>query len=340
MRNKIYILLLVLGYVFYGFRYAYAEKPVGMILDCQGLCTILHKDKLIKANVIMTLYEGDKVFTGKNGKVVFVWYANNKEYTVYPKSEVHLTPKGVTTSVGKAYQKGKKDLPLPKNLVVKSRRILGQVVRMVGGNVINILSPTRNQTLDTLTPTFRWVGGSTPKVEITLREKGKKTPKFCIVTLDNGKYTYKNDPDSKFKLEYGKEYCLEISPEGRLELKDKMEKDMFMGPPKGSSVNFKILSLEQIKKIREAEKTFRKMVRKNPKNKKAYFLMADLYRQHGLYNKAIPLAEKLLKIDKENPYAYYYLANLYSKEGESIKAIDLMQRGKSLEKKIKRSIEE
>lgn len=336
------MLLLILGYVFYGFGYAYAEKPLGMILDCQGSCTILHKDKLIKANVIMTLYEGDKISTGKDGKVNFFWYANNREYTVYPKSKIRLTSKGIVILVGKVFPKRKRDLPLPKNpKKIKSRKILGErVIRMVENGTINIISPVSNQTLDTLTPTFRWVGGSTPKVEITIREKGKRTPKFCIITLDIGEYTYKNSLNSQFKLEYGKEYCLEISPVGKSEFNDKIKKDIFMGPPKGSSVNFKILSLEQIKKIREAEKTFKKMVRKNPKNKKAYFLMADLYRQHKLYHKAIPLAEKLLEIDKENPYAYYYLANLYAKEGESTKAIDLMQRGKFLEKKIKRSIEE
>ena len=294
-------------------------KPVGMILEVKGYVMVIQKGKKgTKAQIMMPLYDGSKVITGKNGSLLYVKYKNGREYRVEPNSTIIFRGDIAVVSKGKSVPVFEKSsLPLPRSTAVASRKILGQVLKIQKKHYLQILSPENGEALADLEVKIRWASKLHDNFQIIITEKGseKILKPFPLILKNVQEFTFRNDPSLPFQLEYGKEYTLKLTgfKEDRMKVRPPNTKEGAYFEEK--KVDFRILPGKKALEVHKVRAKFRDMIEKNKKNKRAYLLMADFYKEKGMYQKSIEVMKALKAIDRKNPYVYYYLGQLYEKLG-------------------------
>ena len=300
-----------------------ASKGIGMILETGGSAKIVTEKSTRKAKMMQPLFEGSRIVTGKDGYVVFVSYVDNVEYRVESGSDITMEAKGFKTNGGAIKKKsGGGGIPLPKNTVLVSRRIMGQVHR-ASKTGMSVISPAPNMVLASDKIKFQWTYGASHYYRLGIVEKGSdKFLKPFPVSVNGNSYEYKNTPGNEFQLKYGKSYTFKV--------KEKEEEDELEDDSTWNAVsNFSILPEDKAKVVTAAEKEFEKATDGGKKaDQRSCLLMVDLYKENGMYYQAVDLLKKLENMDNSNPYVYYYMAEMYDNLGEKTKANEMMKKGK------------
>ncbi len=327
---RFFTLTVLLSFVFCTVSYngAYADsKGIGMVLESGGSAKIAVDKAEKKAKMMQPLFAGSRIITGKDGFVVFVSYVDNVEYRVEPGSDITIEAKGFKTNSGAIKKKsGGGGIPLPKNTVLVSRRIMGQVHRAqkTGMSVIN---PPSNMILASDNIKFQWTYGASHYYRLGIVEKDSdKFLKPFPVSVNGNSYEYKNTPGNEFQLEYGKTYTFKVKEK---EDEDELEDDSTWN----ATVNFSMLPEDKAKTVLAAEKEFAKATDNGKKaDQRNSLLMVDLYKENGMYYQAIDLLKKLENMDNTNPYVYYYMAEMYDNLGQKTSAQEMMEKGKERDK--------
>ena len=304
------ILIFVFLITFQGRVFA-NDKGVGMVLETRGKVTVNGK----KAMMMQPIFTDSKIVTGEKGKLCFVCYIDNKEYTVAPGSEVIINAKTITAKKGSvSTDSGGKSIPLPKNTVLISRKISGEIFRIDEGD-LRIINPKSGMYLSSDDVNFKWEGSTDLyKVLLTEKDSRKKIEGFPKDT---------NSMELQQRLEYGKTYKFTVQEkEDELDVSGKQVQSVFH-----------ILPKEKALKVIEVQRKYEEILKDGKTDKrKACLLMIDYYKENKMYYQAIEILEQLEKSDKDNPYIYYYLADLYTKLGKKNHAIMMMNKGKELDK--------
>lgn len=310
------------------------KEPVGMVLETSGKVTVVQNGQPRNARLMMTLFKGDRIKTGSGGQLVMVAYFDDREYKIPSDSSIILKEKNLKklkekiTPVHTASA-----LPLPTNEMVTSRKILGRVVRVLYRGGVKILKPRDGQVLEKPELDIKWTGWTGKKVKIEICEEKEKEKKavFSRVVKNDRKFTIDRQTGS-FKLKPGSKYFLKLTG---INHKEHAPEESLISNRSYNYVNFSILSSKKAKKLEAARKKFQEIIKKNPDDSKAYFLMSNLYKEYGIYDKAAELSLKLKKMEPENPYVYYFLGDIYKDWGKTTLARKMYDRGEELENKEK-----
>lgn len=319
-------LTVLLSFVLCGISFNSANadsKGAGMVLESGGNAKVVTDKAEKKAKMMQPLFAGSRIVTGKDGFLVFVSYVDNVEYRVEPGSDITIEANGFKTNGGAIKKKsGGGGIPLPKNTVLVSRRIMGQVHRAqkTGMSVIN---PAPNKIIASDKIKFQWTYGASHYYRLVIVEKdSEKFLKPFPVSVNGNSYEYKNAPGNAFQLEYGKTYTFKVKEK---EEEDELEDDSTWN----ATVNFSLLPEEKAKAVTAAEKEFEKATDGGKKaDRRSCLLMVDLYKENGMYYQAIDLLKLLENMDNSNPYVYYYMAEMYDNLGEKTRANEMMEKGK------------
>ena len=307
---SVFILLLIFLSMFIKPSFA-EDKALGMVLDIKGKVKIKRNSSIKAANIMQPLYDNSIVYTGENSEMTFVNYGNNNEYIIG--SDSHIVFQKGKAEVKKGsfdkIEKGAK-IPLPKNTVLISRKITGEVhlYKILYG--LNISHPTDKMLLASKDISFWWNGGETEKYRVVIIEAGTRKivePFPIIVKGRTFKFSDKNI--APFKLEYGKEYFFTVQEVASKATVKKYGKNCVYEDI--AKVSFTMLPEDRAKQVIQAEKTYREAIKKNPNDKKSMLLMADLYKENGMFEQALGVLRQLQYKDPRNPYVYYYIANVY-----------------------------
>ncbi|MCS7234271.1 MAG: tetratricopeptide repeat protein [Synergistetes bacterium] len=85
-------------------------------------------------------------------------------------------------------------------------------------------------------------------------------------------------------------------------------------------INYSIV-LVNLRKLEEAERVAREIVRVQPQLVEGYNILGGLLVEKGKFDEAEPYLKKATEIDPKNPVPYYNLGYLYYKKGDSDKAL-------------------
>lgn len=289
-------------------------KPVGMILEKKGTPKIKYGGKVKKAYLMRPLYADSVIITGKGSALTFVSYLDRCEYRVEPESEVTLEESYFITGKGRLARIDRGEaIPLPKNTVLVSRKILGAVGRAYRRE-FGILKPQADTVFAEPAISFAWQKGKTAQYEVIIIEKGTLEIKNPFpLTVGGTSWTYKSDSNSQFQLQYGKTYYFVVKEKyAETELKKIDGSHVFENFDK---VTFCLLDQGVAEKVIDAGKKYKAAMEKNPDDLKAMLLMADFYKENGMYCQAAGVLKKMKEKDSENPYVYYYLADMLDKSG-------------------------
>ncbi|MBM3435395.1 MAG: tetratricopeptide repeat protein, partial [Bacteroidetes bacterium] len=83
----------------------------------------------------------------------------------------------------------------------------------------------------------------------------------------------------------------------------------------------------QAKKTEKAESEIINLIKQFPEESKYYAILAELYLDDGLNEKALEAYNKILEIDPGNPYIHISLADYYRKNGNAAKAFEELKTG-------------
>ena len=313
---------------------AYAgNKAMGMVLEISGRAKIKQNNILSPANIMQPIYENSIIFTGKDSLLKFVDYRDKKEYLVGDYSYIVFKYGKPEIKRGKLQKlsAGRK-LPLPKNTVLLSRKISGAVYLYVLEPGIKIFSPQDKSVFASDNIEFTWNGEGINEFEVSILEEGThRILKPYPLVVKEKRYKYSPAADSPFKLEYGKSYFFVVREKADKELTEKYGRDGVFEDQ--ARITFSLLSEDQAKKVQEAERLYSKSIKANPGDKTAMLLMADMYKENGMYHKALDVLYHLRTIDPDNPYVYYYIANMLD-ELKLTGVLEMREQGKKLEKSL------
>jgi len=292
-----------------------AEKGIGMVLEKKGDVKLNGK----KALMMQPIFQNSQVVTGSKGSLVFVSYIDNKEYLVGPGSEISIGAKSFSTKKGSIKRiSGGEKIPLPKNTVLISRKILGEMYRE-DEKFLRIIHPGPSMLLTSDTVKFKWSGTTDKyKIDIIERASGKHLKGF-----PKSKMSRKSPIEFETQLEYGKSYSIMVQ-----EKEDEFDED-------GNKVEviFHILPEGKALKIQAVEKKYAEIKAKGRlEARKGALLMIDYYKENGMYHQALKLLRELESSEKDNPYIYFYMAEMYDKLGNKNEAAKMMERGNKLKK--------
>lgn len=313
---------------------AFAEnKAMGMVLEITGRAKIKQNNILSPANIMQPIYENSIVYTGKGSTLKFADYRDKQEYLVGDYSYIIFKNGKVDIKRGSLQKitRGSK-LPLPKNTVLVSRKISGAVYLFAMEQGIKINNPKDKMVFASENIEFNWNGEGINEFEVIIIESGtKRILKPYPLLVKENRYKYSAAANSAFHLEYGKSYLFVVREKADKELIEKYGRDGVYEYQ--AAITFSLLSEEQAKRIQEAERLYREAVKKNPDDKTAMLLMADMYKESGMYRQAVDILFNLLRKDPDNPYVYYYIAEMYEKM--KIPGFeDLRDKGRKLEKSL------
>lgn len=313
---------------------AFAEnKAMGMVLEITGRAKIKQNNILSSANIMQPIYENSVIYTGKGSTLKFADYRDKKEYLVGDYSYIIFKNGKAEIKRGSLQKvsRGSK-LPLPKNTVLVSRKISGAVYMYVMDTEVKISSPKDKALFATDNIEFTWNGDGMKEYEVIIIEAGtNRIVKPYPITVKDYRYKYKPTADSPFQLEYGKSYFFVVRLKPEKELLEKVGKnEIYMDQAR---ITFTLLPEEQAKKVQEGEKEYREAIKKNPGDKTAMLLMADMYKENRMYLNAIDILYALRDKDPENPYTYYYIAEMLD-ELKLPGSEEMREKGKKLEKKL------
>lgn len=301
-----------------------ATTEIGIILSVKGKAFIKNpNEKFKKAYPLATLEVGSILRTGKKSFVNLVLYSNNREYILFPNSKVKVNSRRIETLEGKIKPvKKRKVLLLPKNKSISSRRMLGETVRKEKGFLEGFIYPVDGESVETESITFKWnftcVEEKTEVIFTLTDEKGNK-----IYTCRTDKTSLTYPPQKAQPLERGKTYTAHIQPANAL---DEDIPDM--------EVQFRVLSTDEFNRVKEAEATFKREIKKADADKKLLVVkMMILYLDYDLFHKALDLSIMAKKIMPKNPYVYYYISYIYKRLGNYQKARKYMEEGKNIDLK-------
>ncbi|MFP4498761.1 MAG: tetratricopeptide repeat protein [Vulcanimicrobiota bacterium] len=329
MKRRLLLVLLILGLMIAGYLLAESrvearDKAFGIILETRGQVTLVEGNNARKAFELMPLESGVTIKTGRDGSLSYVKYSNGREYRVGPNSVISITGINAVVESGEKTPVFKKSkLPLPKNLVLNSRKVMGEVGYL---HELFFNFPRENEVLAVTDFTIEWAGKNSETADLVIMEKDAtgETPCFTVmVPNQKGKkqYRYANDTSKAFHLKPGKEYVITLS-------------SIIDGNSLSVSNNFRIISEKELKELESTRRTFEKALEENPDYARLYLLMADYYRQRQLYRDSIKMVKKYLDKKPDNPYAYYYLGELYDDldQGNSSSQVrESYQKGSELE---------
>ena len=295
-----------------------AEKGVGMVLEISGKVTINGK----KAMLMQPLFPGNVIKTGDNSKIGFVSYIDDREYSIDHQSEIVMGVKSFTAKKGKvSIHSGNKVIPLPKNTVLTSRKISGELFRvwLPQEKELKISFPQNNMLLSSHKVRFQWSGVKDfYKTDIINKETKTHLKDFPDIKKYAGIPT-----EFECELEYGKSYVFQVR-----EMENELDDS-----GKEVQVTFSILPEEEAGKIREVENEFEKMLKERKVDRrKATLLMIDFYNEKKMYHQALNLLKQLKSMDTDNPYVYYYMAEIYENMGDINESEAMIKEGNKLEK--------
>ncbi len=296
-----------------------SEKGVGMVLETTGKVTINGK----KARLMQPLFPGNVIKTETDGKLGFVSYIDDHEYLIDQQSEIVIEAKSFTSKKGKiSVISGNRQIPLPKNTVLISRKISGELFREwpCQEQELKITNPEENIILAYNKVQFRWNGTKDYyKTDLIDKETKKHLLNFPEIKK------YKGIPtEFQYDLEYGKSYIFQVR-----EMEDELD-----DTGKEVQVTFSILPEEEAAKIRDVENEYETMViERKTDRRKATLLMVDFYNEKKMYYQALDLLNQLKSMDTDNPYVYYYMAEIYENMGNISKSEEMIKEGNKLEEK-------
>lgn len=293
------------------------EKGVGMVLETGGKVTIDGK----KAMLMQPLFPGNVIKTGVDGTICFVSYIDNREYSIDHQSEIVMGVKSFSSKKGKvSIISGNRQIPLPKNTVLTSRKITGELFRVWPSQEkeLKISNPEEHLILAYNKVQFRWSGTKDYyKTDIIDKEIKMHMKDFPEIKKYAGIPT-----EFVYDLEYGKTYIFKVK-EMENELDD---------TGKEVQVTFLILPEDEAAKIRDMENEYETMVTERKiDRRKATLLMIDFYNGKKMYHQALDLLNQLKSMDTDNPYVYYYMADIYRNMGNINEAEAMIKEGNKLE---------
>jgi hypothetical protein len=286
-------------------------KGEGMILEASGDVKILYSGKTKKVFPFQPIFSDSVLITGKNGSVNFASYKDHNEYKLNSSSRLSFNQDGFKVESGSVDKKtAGSGLPIPQNTTLVSRRLMGLPLRFVF-NEISIVSPKKNAVFLKPSVTFKWTGGTSKNYCIEIvQDKDQKSKKPFPLTVAKNSYSLpvKNAP---IKLEYGKTYTFRVwNP---FPIDKKTGKPVTNAEPLKKEATFSILSERNARILEDAEKEYEKSQSGCSEKKKNMLLMADCYKEQGMYYQAADLLEQLRVLDKDNPYILIFLAEMYDK---------------------------
>lgn len=293
---------------------AFAEnKPMGMVLEITGRAKIKQNNILSPANIMQPIYENSIIYTGKDSSLKFADYRDKQEYLVGNYSYIIFKYGKVEIKRGSLHKiAGGRKLPLPQNTVLVSRKISGKVYMYVRELDIKIISPDDKTVFASNDIEFTWNGDDMKEYEIILIEAGTdRILKPYPVTVKDMRYKYSPAAGSPFRLEYGKSYYFVVREKARKDLIEKYGRDEIFTDQ--ARIAFSLLPEAQAKKVQEGEKEYKKAIGKNPDDRTAMLLMADLYKENGMYRQAVNILYALQEREPCNPYVHYFIADMLDK---------------------------
>ncbi len=328
----IFFIIIVIGLI--PAKPASAEnRAMGMILEINGKAKIKQNNILSPANIMQPIYENSIIYTGKGSTLKFADYRDKKEYLIGDYSYIIFKYGKVEIKRGslqKVSRGGK--LPLPKNTVLVSRKISGVVYMYVVDPEVKISYPKDKALFATDNIEFTWNGDGVKEYEVIIIEVGtNRIMKPYPITVKDYKYKYSQSKDTPFRLEYGKSYFFVVRQKPDKELIEKYGKDGVYADQ--ARITFSLLPVDQAKKVQEAEKAYSEVIKKNPDDKTSMLLMADMYKENGMYQNAVDVLYTLRDKDPENPYIYYYIAEMLD-EMKLPGSDEIREKGKKLEKRL------
>ncbi len=300
-----------------------ANTETALILSVKGEAFIKNPNKKFKkAYPLATLEVGSILKTGNKSFVNLVLYSNNREYVLLPNSKIKVNSRRIETLKGKIeLVKKRKVLSLPKNKSLSSRRVLGETVRKEKGFIEGFIYPVDGESVETESITFKWnFADMEEKTEVIFTLTDEKGNKIYTHRTDKTSLTY--PPQKAPPLERGKIYTAHIQPANAL---DENIPEV--------EVQFRVLSTDEFNRVKKAEATFKREIKKAETDKKLLVAkMIILYLNYGLFHKALDVSIMAKKIMPKNPYVYYYISYIHKRLGNYQKAKKYMEEGKNISK--------
>ncbi len=313
------LILLIIGILLLSSSVLAAETGVGMILETSGNVNVNGK----KARIMQPLFAEARIVTGSGGKISFVSYLDKKEYCIEPDSEIIIKAKTFDIIKGSInLTTDRKNVPLPKNTTLISRKVIGELIRNFDDSPFKIVTPEQGMLLATNEIPFKWKSlEGQYKIDLIEKASGKHIENF-----PSAKQYKQGLKEFNLELEYGKSYVLTIQ-----EIPETINRTEGMEELRAA---FHIMPESQALKIQEQEKKFKDLLDNKSIDQKRYLLlMIDYYKENGMYHQAIELLNTFVSQEKDNPFLYYYLADMYVKTGDKCKALEMIEKGEKLEEK-------
>lgn len=313
------LILLIIGILLLSSYVNAAETGVGMIMETKGNVRVNGK----KAKIMQPLFANSRIITGSGEKMSFVSYLDKKEYCVEPDSEIVIKAQSfdiIKGSINCAINR--KNVPLPKNTTLISRKVIGDMIRNFDESPFKIVTPEKGMLIATNQIPFKWKSLE-GQYEIDLIEKasGKHLENF-----PSTKQYQQGLKEFDLELEYGKSYVFTIQ-----EIPENKNRN---GEVNEIRVVFHLMQKSQALKVQEDEKKYKDLLENKSIDQKRYLLlMIDYYKENGMYHQAIELLNNFMCQEKDNPFIYYYLADMYVKTGDKCKAMEMIEQGEKLEDK-------
>ncbi|MFP4498762.1 MAG: hypothetical protein ACLFQV_11170 [Vulcanimicrobiota bacterium] len=278
------IIISVMFLIFSFIHQAFAlGKQVGMVMEVKGNAELVVDGKGEKLSPMQLLMIGDRIQTGENARVQVVMFANNRALYLMPSSMGEVNETGLKILKGKIEREQKVNYPLPKNLALESRKVLGETVRFGRKNGslrsnTEFALPSENASVFKENVTLSWIPLVNEDIIYLSVERQEENGDWVIMA-DKQKlegtstfYVFK-------KLEPGRYSAFIETGTGR--------------PVEIARIRFNVLSEEKETAIKEQMEITRRLLGKNPNDLKPRMAMVAYLMENKLYMEALGQVEKL-----------------------------------------------
>jgi tetratricopeptide (TPR) repeat protein len=131
-----------------------------------------------------------------------------------------------------------------------------------------------------------------------------------------------------FNLDYYNQLAISYLYDGKTDDAIKVYNDLESKIGVTEEISMKKYSIYiQAKKIDKAQIEIENLIKQFPDESKYYSILAELYLDNGMKEKALETYNKILEIDPGNPYIHISLADYYKKNGDTVKSFEELKAG-------------
>lgn len=131
-----------------------------------------------------------------------------------------------------------------------------------------------------------------------------------------------------FNLDYYNQLAISYLYDGKTDDAIKVYNDLESKIGVTEEISMKKYSIYvQAKKIDKAQIEIENLIKQFPGESKYYAILAELYLDNGMNEKALETYNKILEIDPGNPYIHVSLADYYKKNGDAIRSFEELKAG-------------